>query len=144
MGYDLHITRKEHWFDDEGEEITLSEWLDYINSDQELNITDTNELDNIENTSSPLGYCEWNVHPLNDKWWFDYSNGNIYTKNPDNDTIIKMLSIAEKLNAKVQGDDGEVYGLLSNEISHNQVSYTNEKTTTPVQVKIKRPWWKVW
>ena len=35
--------------------------------------------------------------------------GDIETKNPDAPVIQKMILIAESLNARVQGDDGEVY-----------------------------------
>jgi hypothetical protein len=39
----------------------------------------------------------------------DWDAGNIYTKNPDNPMIKKMVQIAHRLNAIVQGDDGEGY-----------------------------------
>ena len=41
--------------------------------------------------------------------WFDYREGNIVVKNPDDEIVNKMLDIAERLDAKVQGDDGEIY-----------------------------------
>ncbi len=41
--------------------------------------------------------------------WFDWAQGNIYTKNPDEPILRKMLQIAQHLNAFVQGDEGEVY-----------------------------------
>ena len=40
--------------------------------------------------------------------WFDWFDGNIVTKNPDRATLLKTLKIAAILNAKVQGDDGEL------------------------------------
>jgi len=47
-------------------------------------------------------------HPSQELPWFDYSYGCITTKNPDEDVIRKMLSIAGALSARVQGDDGEI------------------------------------
>lgn len=32
MGYDIHITRKQNWFDDEGPEISLAELKDYADT----------------------------------------------------------------------------------------------------------------
>lgn len=40
---------------------------------------------------------------------FDYCDGNLTTKNPDRETITRLLMIAQGLAATVQGDDGEVY-----------------------------------
>lgn len=41
--------------------------------------------------------------------WFDYCEGNIKVKNPDQEILKKMLSMARPLGAKVQGEDSEVY-----------------------------------
>ena len=41
--------------------------------------------------------------------WLDWDHGDIYTKNPDEPILAKMLLIASALGAKVQGDDGEFY-----------------------------------
>jgi len=38
--------------------------------------------------------------------WFQ---DDIYTKNPDEPILAKMLQIASALGARVQGDDGEIY-----------------------------------
>lgn len=42
MGYDLHITRKEDWSDEYSDDmgISLSEWLSYIDTDPELELSD--------------------------------------------------------------------------------------------------------
>ena len=41
--------------------------------------------------------------------WLDWSDGQIYTKNPDAPLIEKVFAIARQFGATVQGDDGEVY-----------------------------------
>jgi hypothetical protein len=33
----------------------------------------------------------------------------VFTKDPDQPTVAKMIAIAARLAAKVQGDDGELY-----------------------------------
>ena len=41
--------------------------------------------------------------------WLEWFDGYIYTKNPDEPILSKMLEIATALGAKVQGDDLETY-----------------------------------
>ena len=104
MGYDLHITRKEFNADVEGPMITPEEWLAVVQDDQELTI-------NVLNNSNGLKYpylADWSG-PGKYPCWLNYDNGNVYSKNPTDEMIEKMVQIAERLGAKVQGDDGEVY-----------------------------------
>ena len=42
--------------------------------------------------------------------WFGLWGGNVVVKNPDPEIRRKMYAIALWLAAKVQGDDGEIYG----------------------------------
>ena len=99
MGYDLHITRAEVWSQNEGKEITSEEWLALIQSDVELELAGYNGD----------YFALWSGKSEYEDPWLDWSSGNIYTKNPDGPIIVKMLEIAKRLNAKVQGDDGEIY-----------------------------------
>jgi hypothetical protein len=114
MGYDLHITRRKEWFSDEGLEITDLEWRTVVEADAEMRLTGAAELELP--SGEALRYenpnlAEWTGHPDNDApvVWFDYRDGNIVVKNPDEATIVKMQEIARKLGAIVQGDDGEIY-----------------------------------
>jgi hypothetical protein len=79
MGYDLHITRKENWHDEDGPAISFEEWRRLASDDPEM---DRMHLD---------------------------SSGNIVAKNPHTRIVIKMHQLAQKLGAKVQGDEGELY-----------------------------------
>jgi hypothetical protein len=99
MGYDLHITRAKFHFQNEGAWITADEWLRYVDQDPELTLAP----DNGDYFALWSGKSEY-PDP-----WLDWSEGNIYTKNPDDPLIDKMVEIAKKLNAKAQGDDGEIY-----------------------------------
>ena len=98
MGYDLHITRKEEWSED-GLNITIDEWLSMVENDPELSIDERN------------GPCFAMWKPLHScgEYWLDWFEGNIYTKNPDQVVICKMIEIAHLFDARVQGDDGEIY-----------------------------------
>jgi hypothetical protein len=99
MGYDLHITRKKLWLDEEGPDISWDEWSAYVGNDPELRLAP--ELGKHMVAMSIK--CEY-PDP-----WLDWSEGSIETKNPDEAILAKMLKIAAALKAKVQGDDGEVY-----------------------------------
>ncbi len=111
MGYDLHITKKENWFDDEPQ-ISPDEWKEIVNSDLSLKIqgkavASTPEGSIVEYQNNLL--AEWSEHPTVKPVWFDFRNGNIVIKNPDGHILSKMFDISKALDAKVQGDEGEVY-----------------------------------
>jgi hypothetical protein len=48
------------------------------------------------------------THPQ--KWPLWWSGGEIYTKNPDDVVIAKIVRIAAALGARVLGDNDEIYG----------------------------------
>jgi hypothetical protein len=47
--------------------------------------------------------------PRGNKAWFDWRDGCIVVKNPDDEILNKMKQIAVQLRAIVVGDDGEQY-----------------------------------
>ena len=80
MGYDVHITRRKDWWDEEGQDISTVEWEALLTADPGL-------------ATTPM-------------WW---SAGRIVSKNPNDAVIAKMREVAKMLEAHVQGDDGEYY-----------------------------------
>lgn len=108
MGYELTITRRENWSTDEGPAITREEWQSILSNDPEL---------------EPLNEdCAQMVDPSRRiANFFHYMDGNIWVKKPYKTPLLKMLSIAEKLGARVIGDNNEVYsadGTSSKDVSH--------------------------
>lgn len=99
MGYDLHVTRKEYWSDDEGPEISQDEWIRYAMSDAEIQPDPDNPGD--ENWIVVLGT---DSRPL---WWSE--TGELYASNPPDEMIRKLVSVATALNARLLGDDDEIY-----------------------------------
>ncbi len=99
MGYDLHVTRRSFWADEEGQSISIEEWLACAKDDPELRP----DLENPgwENWLIVLSEGSW---PL---WW--ERRGKLVTKNPGPPAIAKLVRLALSLGATVQGDDGEVY-----------------------------------
>jgi hypothetical protein len=98
MGYDLHITRRDHWTDD-GADIALSEWQAIVERDPDLA------------WQPELGptFAIWSGPSGRYEHWLAWTNGTLYAKNPDAPLIDKMATIARLLHARVQGDDGEFY-----------------------------------
>ena len=98
MGYDLHITRRKYWFD-KGLDITAEEWARYVESDPELR----------REPKYGEYHAQWSGPSKYPDAWLDWFQGCVYTKNPDEPLLRKMLQIAAALGARVQGDDGEIY-----------------------------------
>jgi hypothetical protein len=112
MGYELHITRKVNWFDEQGARITEQEWRAYVASDSEMVMSgvaeDTDAQGETIRITHPL-LTEWRRQPSGLSVWFSYFAGNLSVKNPDEACVAKMTQVAKKLGARVQGDDGETY-----------------------------------
>ena len=101
MGYEIHVTRApDHYYENKGHEITAAEWLALVDADPELKLAGYN---------GPY-FALWSGQSRNSEPWFCWYEGNVDTKSPDPPTLAKALRIAESLGARVQGDDGEIYG----------------------------------
>lgn len=115
MGYDLHVTRRNDWFDD-GPDITLSEWVQYLEVAPDMRLDGYAEA--VLSHGEPLrleasGVAVWTGYAkdgLNGNHaWFVHVNGEIVVKNPDIEIRRKMFEVAVHFGARVQGDDGEFY-----------------------------------
>lgn len=117
MGYNLYITRKEDWSDEDSSlEISLTEWTSYCQQDDEMrmdNFAEARPSDGSYFKIEKEGIAVWKKYSLDglngNHAWFNHNFGNITVKNPDEEIIKKMISIAEQLAASVQGEEGEVY-----------------------------------
>ncbi len=146
MGYEVHITRKEEWSEENGPEITIEEWKNYIAADPEIRLDGSAEAttpdSNVLRVESP-GLSVWLAYSGHEKngnmAWFDHFEDRITVKNPDKEILVKMYVIASALGAKVQGDEGEVYD--SNGQSNWQELGGN---SDPEPGLAKKPWWKFW
>jgi hypothetical protein len=116
VGYDVHITRATDWWEADETSLSLNEWLAYVEQDPEMRreeaATVTLPGGNILSAKRPglavwLGYSR--NRPGTNMAWFDYREGCVVVKNPDAELLTKMKRIAVTLNARVQGDEGELY-----------------------------------
>lgn len=103
MGYDLHITRADHWLHNRGHEISVQEWLELVQQDIELSPDPENGTYSVT----------WKGREAAHTGWFDWYDGNVFTTDPSRPSVRKLLAMAESLQARVQGDDGEVYECLA-------------------------------
>jgi hypothetical protein len=110
MDYKLYITRAKHFYETNTRPITHLEWVTLAKADPSLRQSSTE----FEELVRPDGAVErrylwaWVEHsapvPL------QYADGAIFVKSPDKDTIRKLVALADKLNARVIGEESEVYG----------------------------------
>ncbi len=115
MGYDIHITRAAHWTESEGSPISLDEWLGYVARDSEMRFDGFAEARVGEDILwvESEGLAVWTAYSRHgirgNMAWFDYRHGEVVVKNPDDEILGKMRQIAERMGAKVIGDEGESY-----------------------------------
>jgi hypothetical protein len=111
VGYDIHITKAQDWFDSKSQPILEADWLSVVGRDPTLSISHTDELrmrdrqTGVVRVIHPVVWTgpDGEVIPL----WFD--EGRATTKNPSKAAIAKMKEIAARLGAHVVGDEGERY-----------------------------------
>jgi hypothetical protein len=126
MGYDFHITRRDNWYD-EGADISADEWLKYVESDPELSIDESNGK----------YFAIWKED------WLDWQLGEIYTKDPRRNLVEKMIQIANRLNAKVQGDEGEVYTDGSQVPDDEEMERNLALIRQRLSLARKKNWWRM-
>ncbi|MEU6883378.1 hypothetical protein [Streptomyces sp. NPDC046712] len=116
MGYDVHITRREFFWDEEGEAIGADEWTALVEADPDLEMAGAAEATTGDGAGlryeNPL-LARMATHPDagSEGAWLDLRDGVVTAKNPDDALLAKMKAVAALLGAKVQGDDGEDYPL---------------------------------
>ena len=123
MGYDIHITRKTNWFEEE-HKIGRDEWQVVVAADDEMRLDGYAEAKvgggavlRIESEGLAV-WTAYSGHAANGNMaWFDFRGGDVVVKNPDAEILTKMWEISQKLGARVQGDDGELYGANGSVIS---------------------------
>jgi len=116
MGYEVYITRKTDWHDDDGPEIKLDEWCSLVNESADMRLdgyaeatTSSGEVLRIDKEGLSV-WTSYSKHEENGNMaWFYYLRGNISVKNPDEEILKKMYLLSESLDAKLQGEEGEIY-----------------------------------
>ena len=109
MGYDIHITRRAFWADEDGPVISLEAWMAHCATDASLVAMPVrNEAGGIVMDDPSPGSVAYQLP--NGEWWpMWWDEGGVLTKNPPVGTFAKLAEIAAAFQAQVQGDDGEQY-----------------------------------
>lgn len=107
MGYDIHITRAKRWDDSGRRPVLAHEWQACVSADDELERADGVEARTAHSAAKDEELAVWRLHPSGVPVLFRYSGGQILVERPDEPTVAKALAVARRLNAWVQGDDGE-------------------------------------
>jgi hypothetical protein len=110
--------------------ISVAEWLKLIRIDSEL----------VQDSRYGPYFVRWAGSADND-CWLEWTEGRINSRYPDGALLKKLVAIAERLGAKVQGDGGEVY---SGDEPVDEWAEDNELPYTPRTVIITQrlPWWR--
>lgn len=122
MGYELHIHRADEWHHADRDPISSEEWLAVVASDPELRL-DSNHSPYFVHWPGPCRYPGGT--------WFNWLDGRVITKNPDRATVAKMLQLARRLRARVQGDHGEFY--------NRPEDMPSEEEFAASEVRLRRP-----
>jgi hypothetical protein len=130
MPYHLHITRAADWTNSSELPITAAEWLRLVRNDSEL----------VQHPLRGLHSVRW-AGSDGKKWWLEWSDGRINSAYPDSALLQKLVAIAERLGAKVQGDGGEVYS-GAEPVDEWVESNTLPFTPRTVMITQRLPWWK--
>lgn len=141
MGYEVHIVRNSDWWDVAvGGGISLEEWEFCVRTDESMRLdhaaetkTDDGEVIRYENPGLAVWVGYSNHNESGNMAWFDFREGRISVKNPDEEILRKMHQLATRLDAKVVGDEEEEYdeagGIVRAKIRSDQAG---------------KPWWKFW
>ena len=112
-GYDLHITKAKNWTESKKTPISLKEWTGFVKADKEFRLVDAAEARN--HTTGEFikvqaeGMAIWTDPKDKSECYFYYHAGEISVKSPNDKIITKMKAVAQKLKARVIGDEGEEY-----------------------------------
>jgi hypothetical protein len=108
LGYDLHIVRTPDWTDAADAPILKDEVASLVEADPELSWSSTEFVDSVGDGGEAvrLPFIKWLGTSC-----FLWDRNQILCTNADERHIAKLTQIADALNAKVVGDDGERYTL---------------------------------
>ncbi|BDU21695.1 hypothetical protein [Dyella sp. GSA-30] len=147
MGYEIHITRKKEWLDNDGPNISLEDWKAYLSSDPDMRLdgyaeatSGNGDVLRVEHEGLAV-WIAYSGHGVNGNMaWLYPGSAGIIAKNPDEEIRQKMFEIAQALGARVLGDDGEEYGADGELVVQEDAAQADAAAKTKAP---KRPWWKI-
>ncbi|MCM3786169.1 hypothetical protein M3231_24740 [Neobacillus mesonae] len=108
MSYDIHITRANHWTQSTESPISLNELKAIFSLKNDFEYSNTFSISAPIQISISGDFFIWQADDVIVP--FRYFEGRLTVSGADEgDVIDKMKEVASELNAKVQGDEGELY-----------------------------------
>jgi hypothetical protein len=131
MAYDLHIVRTKDRTQAASAPITKKDVDALIASDCELDWSTTDYVDMADATGASMRYymITWRNEPC--FWWY---RDEIRCSGPDEAQVLKLVQMAQALNAYAVGDEGEIYPI--------ETTIPSLAPSSP-QV-VQKPWWRFW
>jgi len=108
MSYYVTITRKPNPCWKGGELISEAEWRRVALAEPDFRPATDAELVEVAPYGRPSDLV-WTGHPNFSAVWFDWFEGQIDVKGPDEITLAKMGLLAARLGANMIGENGELY-----------------------------------
>jgi hypothetical protein len=133
MSIYVHITRRPNPVINSGESIDEETWQSLALSDPEFSILTEAELAEVRRRwptplpdllvessrpgiapisvggRRPPSFLIWTGDPAIGQIWFMWSNGQVEIKNPPESAIAKAMKLAQQLDARVVGENGEIF-----------------------------------
>jgi hypothetical protein len=112
VSYDVHIHRAENSFDAGESPIPREEWEKWVADAPDFHFdTESYVTFRYDDGERNEYLAVWTGHPRGEEFALHYYDGTVTTGNPDEHLLRRMAEIAHDLGARLQGDDGEFYGL---------------------------------
>jgi hypothetical protein len=106
MSYYVTITRKPSPYWKSGQVISEAEWREVALAEPGFRPPTNSEKAEVEPFLRPSDLV-WTGHPTDPDVWFDWYEGQIDVKNPDEIILALMARLATRLNANLIGEQGE-------------------------------------
>lgn len=130
MGYELHIHRKDNWFDEKSSKpVSYEEWKAVAKADEELIIVGSYGDRRVDFEIPIYGWPKPDGEAVSFIWLID----EVSVSFSGDAAIVKAFELSQKLGAKLQGDENEVYradGSFFFEDPDDQAYYDNLSQTT--------------
>jgi hypothetical protein len=133
MGYNLHISRRDEWGNPVPNDITYADWKRLADADPDFEVCghaswvvnavlieedgpEPSPREEVVESYDCYGLLTSSSYPS-----FDYHGGRVVVRGPDDAvTARKIVEVAAKLGAVVQGDEGEYYRLVDDRLEPTQ------------------------
>lgn len=123
MRYEVYITRAEHHAKGAQTPIPQRDWRSLIATDPDLSAPDDAAPD----------FARWKGASSVERPWIDWSDGNLFTVDPDYSVIRKLVEIAGLLGGHVQGRDGERYSVERSRVVRQDHDESSAEPASPLR-----------